>query len=115
MITILFYLICGHALCDFPLQSAAIAVEKNPNSTSELQKHVPWYYWLSSHALIHGAAVSLITGSVILGIAETVAHWFIDLGKCNKLYSIHSDQVLHILCKIIWMLCWMISANHSVV
>lgn len=62
-----------------------------------------WPYALSAHALMHGAAVSLITGSVVLGLAETGAHWCIDFGKCENWYGIHLDQALHLACKVLWV------------
>lgn len=102
-------LIAGHALADFPLQGDTTAVNKNRHAKTELQKHVPAFYWLGSHAIIHGAAVGLITGSVGLGIAETIMHGMIDFGKCEKLYSIHIDQFLHVLCKIVWLIIMMSS------
>ena len=95
--------IAGHALIDFPLQGDTTAVNKNRHAKTELQKHVPFIYWLASHAIIHGAAVGLITGNVFLGIAEAVAHGVIDYGKCEKWFSIHVDQFLHILCKVLWL------------
>lgn len=104
IVTLLFYLSVVHAIMDFPLQGEAVAINKNPNAGTELQKHVPWYYWNLSHALAHGGGVALVTGSVWLGILETIAHFFIDLGKSNKLYCIHSDQIFHIICKIIWVM-----------
>jgi uncharacterized protein DUF3307 len=103
-LSVLFMLVATHALLDFPLQGDAVAINKNPNANTELQKHVPWYYWLLSHSLVHGLGVFLVTHSVLLGFCETVAHFFIDWGKCNKYYSIHVDQLLHVLCKVIWIL-----------
>ena len=100
--TLLFLLVAVHAVCDFPLQNEAIALEKSRHSTSALQKHVPWFYWLSAHALTHGLAVALVTGSVLLGVLETLAHWAIDFGKCEKWYSVHVDQSLHVVCKVTW-------------
>lgn len=108
IMTILFALIVMHALLDFPLQGDAVAVNKNPNANTPLQKHVPWYYWLLSHALVHGGGVMLITGSVWLGMTETVAHFIIDYNKCQGRYSIHVDQLLHIICKIIWVLVFVL-------
>lgn len=102
-LTVISLLIAGHCLADFPLQSEAIAINKNRHAKTELQKHVPFWYWLLSHSIIHGAAVGLITGSLGLGIAETIAHAAIDFGKCEKWYNIHQDQVLHVVCKIIWL------------
>lgn len=103
-VTLFFLLIAGHALADFALQGDAMAVNKNRNMKTELQKHVPWYYWLASHAMIHGGAVALVTGSVGLGIAETVCHFLIDFSKCERWFSIHVDQLLHVSCKVLWIL-----------
>lgn len=103
---IFFLLIAAHAAFDYALQGDTVAVNKNPNANTPLQKHVPWYYWLGSHALMHGGAVALITGSAWLGLAEAVAHCAIDYGKCLGKYSIHIDQLLHLVCKIVWLLVW---------
>jgi hypothetical protein len=96
------YMVVGHAVADYPLQPEAMAHEKDRHSTTPLQASVPWYYWLTAHALIHGGAVSLITGSIWLGLAETVLHWVIDFAKCENWTNIHQDQALHIGCKAIW-------------
>jgi hypothetical protein len=97
-----FYMLVGHALADFPLQSGPIAIEKCRHSTTELQKQVPWYYWLSAHALVHGGAVAVITGSAGYGLLETVVHWIIDFAKCEGWTNIHLDQALHVVCKAVW-------------
>jgi hypothetical protein len=106
VLVILFFLIVAHAILDFPLQGDAVAINKNPNAKTDLQKAVPWYYWMGSHALAHGGAVAFITGSVLLGLAETVCHFIIDYFKCNRKYSIHGDQILHIVCKLVWVAIW---------
>lgn len=103
---VLFLLLAAHAAFDYALQGDTVAVNKNPNANTELQKHVPWYYWLGSHAFMHGGAVALITGSAWLGLAETIAHAAIDYGKCMSKYTIHGDQLLHLLCKIMWLAIW---------
>jgi hypothetical protein len=99
---VFFALLAGHALADFPLQAGPIAVEKDRHSQSALQKSVPWYYWLTAHALCHGGVVYLITQSLTLGLLETVLHWLIDFAKCEKWFNIHVDQALHVLCKVAW-------------
>jgi hypothetical protein len=86
---VFFLLLVAHAVVDFSLQGDTMAINKNPNSNTPLQKHVPWYYWLGAHAMQHAGAVALITNSV----------W---LGK----YNIHVDQFLHLACKITWLLVW---------
>jgi hypothetical protein len=103
---VLFLMIAAHAALDYALQGDTVAINKNPNANTPLQKHVPWYYWLASHALVHGGAVALITGSAGLGVAETAAHFAIDYGKCSGKYSIHIDQLLHMVCKLVWLLVW---------
>ena len=101
-----FYLLAGHALADFPFQAGPIAIEKNRHSTTQLQKEVPWYYWLTAHALVHGLVVGLLTGRPDLGIGEAVLHWFIDFAKCEGWTNIHIDQALHVLCKALWYAIW---------
>jgi len=100
MCALLFQFIVGHALADFVLQSDAMAVYKSRHMKHEHNGFPPWYYWLTSHALIHGGVVYLITGSCILGIIETGVHWLIDLCKCEHKISLHTDQLLHIICKL---------------
>ncbi len=43
--------------------------------------------------------VELITGQPLLGLAEWGLHTLIDLGKCQRRYSMGADQGLHLLCK----------------
>jgi hypothetical protein len=106
----LFYLIAGHFLADYPFQSDAIASCKCRKSQHPAQVGVPWWYWLTAHSFVHGAMVGVImkwygvAEPIALGfaIAETVVHWLIDWGKCEKLFNIHMDQGLHIICKLLW-------------
>lgn len=107
MFELFFKLMIGHALCDFSLQTDSMAKGKNrnrkPHYTPEGQKYVPcWYYWLTSHALIHAGAVWLITGVVWFAVAELVLHWLIDFAKCENWTNPHQDQFLHTLCKVIY-------------
>lgn len=106
---ILFLLLCGHALCDYPLQGDTMAKLKNRNTPIDPARVPPgqkpavtWQYWLTAHALIHGGMVALVTGVWWLGLAETVVHWVIDFAKCENVTNIHGDQALHVLCKIAW-------------
>jgi hypothetical protein len=112
LLFLLFFLIAGHALMDFALQGDAIAICKCRKANHPLQKSVPWYYWMSAHALLHGATVGAIVywagfnhaSAAFYGIAETVIHWFIDVVKCEGYTNIHADQGLHIVCKMGWSL-----------
>ena len=112
MVALAFWLVVSHFVFDYPLQGDTVAREKSRFSDTLLQKHVPWYYWMTAHALMHGGGVALATGSVVLGMAETVAHWCIDYGKCERWYNIHADQALHFGCKVIWLLVFWLSKGH---
>jgi hypothetical protein len=107
----LFFFLAGHALMDFSLQTDAMATCKCRRANLPLQRSVPWYYWMTAHTLLHGAAVGGVVSlgypgmwNLIVGfaVAETAIHWVIDFGKCEKLYNIHIDQALHVLCKFAW-------------
>jgi hypothetical protein len=104
MMELFWWMMVGHFAVDYPLQGSQTAIQKSPLTDNELSKAVPWYYWLTAHALMHGGVVAWATGFIWLGLAETMCHWFIDYGKCLKRYGIHTDQVLHVLSKVIWVL-----------
>lgn len=99
-------LVIGHFIADCLLQPKILARHKRRCSVRSHPRCPPWPYWLTAHALVHGAAVTLITGWVWLGIAETVAHWLIDYGKCEGHYGLKTDQSAHLACKLAWF--WMI-------
>lgn len=107
---VFFWMLVGHALGDFALQSDWMVQNKNPRKYKKKapdRRDLIWLHVLTAHALIHGGAVALATGSALLGVAETVAHWLIDYGKCNRHYGFHVDQFLHLGCKVVWALCWL--------
>jgi len=115
----LFFLLAGHALMDFSLQTDSMAACKCRRSANPLERAVPWYYWLTAHAFLHGAVVGLVVRmgtdnwNLIVGfaVAETVIHWVIDFAKCERLFSIHVDQGMHVLCKVAW---WALLAGQVV-
>lgn len=96
----LFALCVAHSLADYPLQGAFLAEAKDRNTS--LGK-LYWPYALSSHGLIHGGFVFLLTGSVWLGAAEAVTHSATDWLKCEKKISMLMDQFIHYACKILWV------------
>lgn len=110
LLALLFFLLAAHALMDYALQSETMATCKCRGCTDPVAKVVPWYYWLTAHAVLHGAAVGVVVrwfgfdwpAAVILGIAEAVLHGVIDYGKCRQWYDIHVDQGYHVACKLLW-------------
>lgn len=95
----LFWLLVGHGIADYPLQGDFLARGKNHRLPLP---GVPWQQCLLWHAAIHAGAVALVTRSVGFGCAEFVAHVAIDYGKCDGWYGFHSDQAIHVLCKVVW-------------
>jgi hypothetical protein len=114
---ILFWLLVAHALCDFPLQGSFLAAGKNPYNPIP---GVPWQVCLFAHALIHAGAVTLVTGSILLGAIEMYSHALLDWGKCGAVHYIgpHKpsgisvvfwiDQGAHVTLKLLYygMLSW---------
>ncbi|WP_199097195.1 DUF3307 domain-containing protein [Dyella sp. ASV21] len=96
---LLLLLLAVHALCDYPLQGDFLSRAKNRANPIP---GVPWYQALGAHALIHGGAVALLTGIWWLGVLEVAAHFAIDDAKCRGRLTFNQDQVLHVLCKVIW-------------
>lgn len=92
-------LLVGHALADYPLQGDFLARAKNASAPIP---GVPFWQALSAHALIHGGAVALVTGSPTLGVLEACAHALIDHAKCRGILTFNQDQALHVFCKLAW-------------
>ncbi len=107
---LLYFLCAAHAVMDYALQTRTIATCKCRESTDPVARSVPWFYWLTAHAVLHGAAVGAVVRwfgfdwntVVVLAAAETVTHWGIDFGKCERWYGIAADQGLHLACKVAW-------------
>jgi hypothetical protein len=85
---------------DGPVQRALeLNKRKNrrfPSST------MSWHLAMTVHAATHALCVMLITRSVLLGIAEFVAHWWTDDAKCQGKINTVQDQLIHIGCKLLW-------------
>ena len=100
-----FALTIGHAFADFPLQGDFLSRGKNRNGPPmQLAdgKRGPenlWVYLMSAHCLIHAGFVWIISGQVLLALAELVLHWSIDAAKCEGRTSFATDQWLHIITK----------------
>ncbi|QIG70802.1 DUF3307 domain-containing protein [Rhizobium phage RHph_I1_18] len=95
----IFALMIGHAIADYPGQGDFMARGKN---CKEPIPGVPWYTVLFNHSLIHAGFVWVITTSPILALCELTAHFAIDYGKCRFKLSFNLDQMLHLACKVLW-------------
>lgn len=99
---LLILLLAGHALCDYPLQGDFLAKAKNPH-TAFIEIVLPWWLAMASHAMIHAAAVLVVTNSVICALIEFFAHFIIDLQKCLGWLTLKQDQFAHIMCKLLYV------------
>ena len=104
-LSLLFALLIGHALADYPLQGEFLALHKNRHYKDAARALPPgaWLHCLVNHSLIHAGFVWLITGNVILGLMELVLHAVIDFMKCEQVTGFHTDQVLHIGTKVLFV------------
>lgn len=93
------WLLFGHALMDYSLQTDFMARGKNRNTP---MPGVPWYYLMSAHCILHAGMVVFLTGNVWYGLAEFIIHLVLDIAKCEGYSNIHTDQWGHITCKLLW-------------
>lgn len=107
---LLFKLAIIHALCDFALQTSAMARGKNRHNPPEdnsipagQQPSTVWPYWLTAHALIHAGGVWAVTRDPICAVIELFTHWIIDFTKCENLSGVHYDQFCHGLMKLLYI------------
>ncbi len=112
-LVLMFALLIGHALADFPLQGEFLSRGKNrhmpppPLADGDSSPKRLWIYLMSAHSLTHAGFVWIITGSALLGFAEFVIHFLIDTLKCERFTGFEADQWLHIATKaayvaVIW-------------
>lgn len=113
-IQLLLTLIAGHYLADYGLQSRYVAENKGKIFIMPDAFHA-----LTAHAAIHGLVIGLLAGSFNAGLSVAITHWVIDFSrssewlmkklsiKRDRTFSIHIDQVLHVL--MIILVTWRLS------
>ncbi len=106
-LVLFFAFLIGHAVADYSLQSEFIALAKSRHSdlSSTFRNGAQpglWIHALGAHSLVHAGAVWIISGSVILALAELILHSIIDFVKSENWISLNADQALHCLCKLVY-------------
>lgn len=105
---LLFSLVLAHALADYPLQNTYMALGKNPwgKERDDLKSNYArkWWHRMAAHCAIHAGLVMYFTGLWQLFVIEFIAHFIIDLFKCAKCIGSNTDQALHLLCKVIYVM-----------
>ena len=108
MLQLLAILVWCHILLDYALQGDFMARAKNPflppGQSTPSFPGVPAWFVLLQHAFLQAGPVVYFTGSWTLGACELCAHYVIDYVKCENRISFLTDQLLHILCKIVWVM-----------
>lgn len=99
----LFWLLVGHALADYPLQGDWLSKAKNVTLNLVPGESI-WVGAMTCHCLIHAAMVLIATGSWAACLTELVMHFGIDYCKCKGSISYNTDQALHAGCKV-WYVC----------
>src|SRR5436190_19983061 len=105
-LVLLFALLIGHMVGDYPLQGDFLAVHKNRNVSRAGSKEYPanlWIHCMLAHSFIHAGVVWLITARVVFAVAEVVLHFGLDFIKCERWTSHTADQALHALCKVAYV------------
>jgi hypothetical protein len=90
-----------HFIGDFPLQGDYLArnkVRSNAGNTPE------WLIALCAHSAIQAGGVWLVTGLPAFALAEFFLHGAIDLAKGEGRFGLVTDQLLHLTCKVCYVL-----------
>mgnify|MGYP001611602903 CR=1 FL=1 len=95
-ITTLFWLLVAHACTDVWWQDARMIANKQAG------RGLDGFAWMLAHALINGAGVAIVTGSLWCGIGETVVHFVVDTLKCGHKIGLATDQASHLVSKLVW-------------
>lgn len=96
-----FGFIVAHVIADFPLQGDYLARQK---SRRLADSPTDWIVGLSAHCIIQSAGVWIISGSLLLAMVELVLHCLIDIGKGEEKFGLLTDQILHWLCKLAYVI-----------
>lgn len=89
-----------HVLADFPLQGEYLARQK---SRRLADTRSDWIVALTAHCVIHAGGVWLVSGSLALAALEFFLHGAIDLAKGEEKLGIAADQMLHLVCKVAYV------------
>ena len=101
-------LLVMHFLLDFPLQGDFLSKAKNPTAPIP---GVSWRWAMVAHSCIQGGGVALcmylVTHNIYIAMVflalEAFAHGLIDMFKCLNLMSFSTDQIAHLVCKLLWI------------
>jgi len=108
----LFLLIWFHFLADFPFQGEFLAKAKN--RYNPIKGFNPLLA-LFAHAYIHAGAVYIITGSSLLSLIELITHMWIDDQKCKGEIDSETDQLYHIVLKVLYFLYMIIFHTKGII
>ncbi len=44
-------------------------------------------------------------------LLETSVHWVTDVAKCCRKIDVHTDQAIHVACKVVWLVAWRLACR----
>jgi hypothetical protein len=91
---LLFLLCIGYAITEYALVSEYMR--------NDLENH-PYGFALVAHSLISALPVYMVTGSVVLSLAETISHYVIDALHIGGYINRWQNEVLLIGTKVLWV------------
>ena len=101
--TTFWWLLCAHALTDYVLQPERMAELKSPWAGHH-NDYGPWWWWMIAHGLVNALGVLYVTQNVWLSVGEFVVHTALDIAKCYRWINTNTDQVGHLISKVVWSL-----------
>jgi hypothetical protein len=91
----------AHALADFPLQGDYLARMKRRDQSDNPSE---WIIPLTAHSLVQAGGVWIVSGSPLIAATELCLHWLIDLAKGEGKFGYLTDQLLHLICKVAYVI-----------
>lgn len=90
-----------HFVADFPLQGDYLARHKVRSNAGGV---ADWLVALCAHSAIQAGGVWLVSGSPVFAAVEFVLHGVIDIAKGEGRFGLIADQLLHLACKLGYVL-----------
>lgn len=100
MFELFYWLVVVHAVTDLGLQSEWCGSHKAMRVNNVYNPS--WVGVLAGHSILQGGGVAFVTGSIPLGLAETVVHFCTDFLSSNKYIRFRTDQIIHITSRVVW-------------
>lgn len=106
----LLILIWLYFLADYGLQTEYVALNKGNNFWAMISHCSIHALFVCLGIILYGFLISfnpmmfVVNLGITLGIYELICHYILDTLKCKKLINYNTDQICHLICKVIWFI-----------